>query len=190
MSVEQAAAEFHSPQVTVGDVADAASLLHTRAAMAARPDAFPGFDTTVADGHVYVRKGLTPTRHIEVEVFEQGGTWYVSERIQRPTLEDEGFGGTVRDTYTYPLNDHEPTTRTRETGVLSQTGLLVNNHEEAAFGDPLDGDACVHVLNSLRAITGEQPIVIPRRTEQKPRRIAVAVRKLRGGFGRMLGLGG
>ncbi|HSX34757.1 MAG TPA: hypothetical protein VLF62_03895 [Candidatus Saccharimonadales bacterium] len=190
MAAEQATAEFNQPPVTVGDVADAASLLYTRAAMVGTPDAFPGFNTTVADGHVYVQKELTPTRYIEVEVFQVDNTWYVSERVQRPTLEDEGFGGTVRDTVTYPLNSYEPTTRTTEIGVLSQSGLLINNHEDAAFGHPLDTNACVHVFNSLRAITGEQPIVIPRaKPAEKPSRFAGMVRTMRGRFGRMLGIG-
>jgi hypothetical protein len=115
----------------------------------------PGYETALDGSEAVIRDVISPTRYSELRLAQHSnGAWYITEVLQRPSLEDEGFGGTVRETASYPLDGKEHTTRTRTFGYFQDDKLLFPE-PEVIFGEPVTNTVCERLLGQLREVMGE-----------------------------------
>jgi hypothetical protein len=121
-----------------------------------------GYETIVDGGEAVIRDPISPTCYREIRLLQTDtGSWYITEVVQRPSLEIEGFAGVVRETIAYPLDGVEPTSRSRTFGRPQGHQLLFPD-PEVAFGEPVTDVVCARLLDQLREVTGEQPLVARR----------------------------
>lgn len=138
----------------LNDLIDVVRTIYDRAKHGGCEDISPDFLVRASGDRVRVtgrERNASPTSYAAVELFQVGGTWYVTHEMQRPTLEVEGLGGHVRQTVTYPLNTYEPATYTYQQGHLNNHGVL-DGAEEIAFGNPLDQKTCDTLLSEMRSV--------------------------------------
>lgn len=126
----------------------------------------PGFIVGVYEsdnsrfGDVSIRTVHSPTAYSEARIFERGGTWYISQEQQSPSLEaDKRSLGAVRETTTYPLDPYESRTIRRMVGWLDNQGRLTGD-EEVSLGDPITDQLCQNLAAQLRVLI-EQPTTSP-----------------------------
>gem|GEM_PF-7022801 len=167
------------------EVAGAASMLHTMVAMSPDSDRFPGFTAMLdEEGRACIRRSSPAGYYSELDIFEANGVWYLREERVIP---EEGRTA-LRERHTYPLADGAPTFHERQEGVITgdfadQRLFAGEQDGEVSVGEPVDEQTRLRLLNAIRTVTGEQPIIVPRPNErvQKKGRL--------GGLGRFLGLG-
>jgi hypothetical protein len=135
--------------------------LHAQLAVG-RPVEAPGITAKFHDEHAVLTQKISPTTHASVDIFCVGGTWYIRQETQRPSMETEGMGATVREIKTYPLAEHEFATAERAIGRLYDGGEFAASSHDIHVTEPLNDAVCMNLLDALRTVSGEYPLVQPR----------------------------
>lgn len=113
-----------------------------------------GYDAGIEGGAAVVRDKISPTRHTELRLAQSAeGSWSVTEALQRPTLEDEGWAGTVRESRTYYL-DGSPTMYAKFQSRL-ENGKLIDLDPKVEHHEPVDDQTCQRLLGHLHEFLGE-----------------------------------
>jgi hypothetical protein len=165
MSGEQSGIpNFNQDPGTVGTLPHLRPLVETTVQLHAqlavgRPIEVPGITAEFHDEHAVITHSVSPTTHASVDIFCVGGTWYIRQETQRPSLETEGMGATVREVKTYPLDEHEFATTERAIGRLQNGGEFAVTSQDVGVTEPLNDAVCVNLLESLRTVSGEYPLV-------------------------------
>ena len=141
------------------------------------PDNYSGFMVTTFSEKDFAQANFTRTLNSHTRsVFEtftirrQGRDHTIVFQTQRPTYEDEGYGGTVRVTKEYPLAPGQPTSVKKEIGRKQDDGELgdVSLLEPQIIGEPLDSGE-PEQLAEIESLIGAMRFIRGEYNEGRPR---------------------